>query len=101
MVTVAILDVLQLLIESEYVGQLIILQQQFPDSAALIRELVRRGWLTPFQGNQFAADKGNQLILDQYVLLDLLGEGGMGAVYKARQQSVKRIVAVKVIRPVA
>src|SRR5262249_49920406 len=33
-----------------------------------------------------------------YDLLDLLGEGGMGVVYRARQRGLNRLVAVKMIR---
>jgi tetratricopeptide (TPR) repeat protein/predicted Ser/Thr protein kinase len=35
----------------------------------------------------------------RYELLQLLGEGGMGSVYRARDREVNRIVALKVIRP--
>src|SRR5262245_2515715 len=39
--------------------------------------------------------------LPQFEVLELIGKGGMGAVYRARQKSLDRIVAVKIINPEA
>ena len=37
--------------------------------------------------------------MGEYVLLDLLGEGGMGRVYRARHRRMNRIVALKTVSP--
>src|SRR5262249_14294521 len=71
---------------------------QSPDMRALARELVKRGWLSPYQVNQVVRGRGKDLVLGVYHLLEPLGEGGMGQVFKARHTRMKRVVALKIIR---
>jgi eukaryotic-like serine/threonine-protein kinase len=71
------------------------------DSRQLARELVRQKKLTAFQAQQIYAGKGRSLILGNYVILDKLGQGGMGMVLKAQHRRMERVVALKVISPKA
>ncbi len=68
------------------------------DPAPLAREFVQRTLLTPFQVNQIVRGAGKELAMGPYRLLDRIGEGGCGQVYKAYHQPMDRIVAIKVIR---
>jgi serine/threonine protein kinase/Leucine-rich repeat (LRR) protein len=62
----------------------------------LLARMVNAGWLTKWQAQQVLAGKG-PFCFGRYKLLDLIGLGGMGAVYKAVQPSIGRIVALKVM----
>jgi serine/threonine protein kinase len=61
--------------------------------------LYRHGRLTKFQAQAIYRGKAKGLILGQYVILDLIGQGGMGKVYKAQHRHMKRTVAVKILPP--
>src|SRR5204863_4834379 len=69
------------------------------DGEAFARRLVAAGKLTPFQATAVAEGRLTQLVLGNYHVLDRLGAGGMGTVYKARHRRMKRVVAIKVLSP--
>src|SRR5581483_8026554 len=65
---------------------------------ALGRELLQRGWLTPYQANLLLQGRGSDLVLGSYVLLERLGEGAAGQIFKARHQGMNRLAALKLLR---
>jgi serine/threonine protein kinase len=67
------------------------------DAEELAKLLVRRKCLTKFQAEEVYRGKGKLLRLGNYLLLEKIGAGGMGQVFKARHQRMDRLVAIKLL----
>jgi response regulator RpfG family c-di-GMP phosphodiesterase len=64
---------------------------------AILDAMLQRHLMTPFQAEAVRRGTGTEIILGQYRLLDLLGQGGMGTVYRAEHLQLRREVAVKIM----
>jgi serine/threonine-protein kinase len=85
------------LLDSEQLARLRPLCRRFAKPVDLARRLIQQGLLTAYQVNQLLSGKGKSLILGPYALLERIGAGGMGEVFKARHLRLHRVAAVKVI----
>jgi eukaryotic-like serine/threonine-protein kinase len=69
------------------------------DATPAATRLVKSGKLTKFQANQALGGKAKALVMGDYLILDKIGAGGMGQVFKAQHRRMKRIVALKLLPP--
>ena len=74
------------------------LAEQHGDIRRVLDELVRKQRLTPYQAEQVAAGRTEQLVMGAYLILEPIGKGGMGEVFRARQRVLERDCALKIIR---
>jgi len=72
-------------------------QVKADDSSSMARQLIRKRKLTPFQARVLLKGRWKGLVLGNYVLLNKLGQGGMGNVFKAQHRRLGRVVCVKVM----
>lgn len=64
---------------------------------SLARQLIETGKATRFQVRAILAGASKGLRIGDYIVIDRIGSGGMGSVYKARHRIMKRIVALKLL----
>ena len=86
------------LLEAERQREFDELSRKRTETKSLAKDMIRRDWITIWQAQKLLKGRGRELILGSYLLLEQLGEGGMGRVYKARHRLMSRTVALKVIR---
>jgi serine/threonine-protein kinase len=76
------------------------LQGDYPlESVSLAECLIRDQVITGYQAKRFLSNRSNGLIVGRYIILDRIGSGSMGRVYKARHHMMDRVVALKIIAP--
>jgi serine/threonine protein kinase len=85
-------------LRSDQLEELTRLPAATAEARVLAKELLHKGWLTPYQVNQLLQGRGRDLLVGPYLLLERLGEGGAGQVFKVRHEKMNRILALKVIR---
>jgi len=65
----------------------------------LARQAVHAKALTLWQAQQLLAGRTTGFRVDRYVLMDMIGQGGMGRVYLAIDSRLNRRVALKILAP--
>lgn len=65
----------------------------------LAQQLVRRYKLTEFQADVIQQTRPDPLVVGNFFIMDKIGQGGMGVVYKARPRDSHSLVALKMMTP--
>jgi response regulator RpfG family c-di-GMP phosphodiesterase/serine/threonine protein kinase len=71
---------------------------QSNDNETILAALVEHGLLTEYQARRIEAGITYGLVLGNYRVLDRLGAGGMGVVFKGEHLDMRRFVAIKVFQ---
>src|SRR5262245_48174261 len=67
------------------------------DGQSLAVQLVQARKITPYQAKQLLAGNTRGFFLEKYKILEPIGRGGMGLVFKAQHTMLSRVAAIKVL----
>lgn len=73
--------------------------QSLREAESLAVALVNEKLLTNYQAKVLLQGDSGGLVLGNYTVLDKIGQGGMGQVFKAWHRRMKRVVAIKTLPP--
>lgn len=66
-------------------------------SESVARLLLKSKKLTSYQARVISRGKGHLLLMKNYLIMEKIGKGGMGTVFRAKHLTMKRDVAMKVL----
>ncbi|WP_169976538.1 serine/threonine-protein kinase [Tautonia rosea] len=69
------------------------------DANDLAQQLIADELLTEYQAKRLLGNRPGSLTIGRYVILEKLGAGSMGRVYKAKHRMMDRVSALKIIAP--
>src|SRR4051794_19638581 len=73
---------------------------RYPDEpVSLARMMIAKRVMTEYQARRVFRSGGAGLTIGRYVILDPLGRGSMGRVFRALHRPMDRVVALKMIDP--